>query len=1000
MKKKLTFKFDPNQTHQLAAIENVVQLFEGLPTEERADYRLETDEVIPNFPPEETISEEFLLENLQAIQNSAGLPESINLECDDGMVMEGAGWESWRSPSFTIEMETGTGKTYTYLRTIYELRQHYGFRKFIIVVPSIAIYEGVKKAFQMMEGHFRSLYANEVVFLTPYDGSQISGIKNFASTNFTQILLMTVDSFNKTTNNFYKPSEKLPGEWLPYQYVQATRPILILDEPQSIDNTDKAKEAIRTLHPLFVLRYSATHRIKPNLVYRLTPIDAYRQNLVKKIQAIGITEESSLNRGIFSLESVSIHPIVAKVKTLVERKGIVKEQVISLKQGDNLFDKTHRPEHLQGYRVSEIIAQAGRESIRFENESVLQLSRNNSSSHPDLFRYQIRETIAQHIDLQARLLDKRIKVLSLFFIDKVDNYVADDGIIKQIFDEEFSKLVKNDPYFSKVSADRVRNGYFAKRRNRSGTEEAFDTDSKNAEQREAERQAFNLIMKEKERLLSFEEPVCFIFAHSALKEGWDNPNVFQICTLNQTVSELKKRQEIGRGLRLCVDETGERILADDINILTIVANQSYENFASQLQQEYLEAGEEAPPAPKRPQDSLVTRRDELFNSDDFRSFWQKLCLKTQYVIHIDTDKLIAECIDRFKLVNFPEPRIVVSRGKFVITEYTISLQSVTGETAEIQIGIRTTEDSSVNTLPLDVPSTLKIRARTDLARNYPELRGLKVLEIIDRGDNSIVKFSNKEQSELTKYKPITITSERGNSISNTRVEKIQASHPVFDIIGRAAKSTSLTRATLLRIFQGIESEKQRICLLNPEGFFSLFVNVVKDITTEHIVDNIEFDLDSSSVEYDPEVLFPQQDRLPQKELIIAGERGLYDKVQCDSQVEENFVTDRLRHDQECVVLYFKFPPRFKINFPKIIGNYNPDWGIVRHSPDGKHTLQLVRETKGTTNLDRLRFAQEPLKIKCAQKHFQAIGIDYRVIDGTETDWWSSASQEIQSKLSL
>ena len=268
-------------------------------------------------------------------------------------------------------METGTGKTYVYLRTIYELSQTYGFNKFIIIVPSIAIYEGVKKTFEITESHFRSLYSNKIISLVPYDGAQLSKVRSFATTTYTEIMVMTVAAFNKVTNNLYKPSEKLPGERIAYQFIQETRPILILDEPQSIDNTDKAKEAIRTLHPLFTLRYSATHREKPNLLYRLTPVDAYHQNLVKKIQVIGVTEQENLNRPALVLESVTKSPITAKVKTLVAEKGTVKEEVITLKQRDNLYDKTKRDEHKNGYRVAEIGVKRKDEFVQFENTLTL-----------------------------------------------------------------------------------------------------------------------------------------------------------------------------------------------------------------------------------------------------------------------------------------------------------------------------------------------------------------------------------------------------------------------------------------------------------------------------------------------------------------------------------------------------------------------------------------------------------------------------------------------------
>ena len=993
MAKKLKLKFDANQPHQITAIDSVVKLFEGLPTSDRSDFTL-SDEIIPNLPPDETIYEDFLLENLQAVQNQNNLLESSRLEVDDGMVLEGAGSELWRSPSFTVEMETGTGKTYVYLRTILELRKHYGFSKFIIIVPSVAIYEGVKNAYNSTYSHFRSLYGNEVINLISYDGAQISRVKTFATSSFTEIMVMTDDSFNKITNNLYKPSEKIAGEKLPYQFIQETRPILILDEPQSIDNSEKAKEAIRTLHPLFALRYSATHKVKPNLVYRLTPVDAYRQNLVKKIQVIGIDELESLNRPMLTLESVSQSPIKALVKTLVQKDGIAKLDTITLKQGNNLYDKTHREEHQQGYKVTEISIAKGNEFIQFENTETIRLNENYEPSRPEVLRAQIRETIKEHMQIQQKLFDRDIKVLSLFFIDRVANYTAENGFIRTTFDLEFERLKTQYPHFAKYTASEVRNGYFAKKKSKSGAEESIDTASRNKEEREAEQQAFNLIMKKKESLLSLDEKVSFIFAHSALKEGWDNPNVFQICTLNETVSEMKKRQEIGRGLRLCVDQTGQRIFDDSVNILTVVANGSYEEYAENLQREYAEAGEEAPPKPKRPQQSIAYRRDKIFNSQAFQEFWQKLCQRTNYTVSIDTDRLIQECVNKLNITPFPEPQIVLSRGKFVISEYTISLDSVSGDKATILVSIRDSDGGSNQ--GIGIPNTHELKVRGDLGKLYPILRGFKILEILDRGENSIVKFSDKAQTELTKYKPITLTSEKGQVHSDRTIETIQDTYPVFNLIDRAAKETNLTRATLNKIFQGMEVEQKSVLLRNPEGFASTFITAIKLVVMQHIADNIEFTISSRKLSYDAEELFPLKNSLAQKELIDSGERGLYNVVQRDSDVEERFIK-RLCNDEDNVILYFKFPPKFKINFPKIIGNYNPDWGIVRRDRNGNHTLQLVRETKGTTNLDNLRFVKEPLKIKCAEKHFKAIGIDYRVIDGTEINWWTSANTTVNEE---
>ena len=568
---------------------------------------------------------------------------------------------------------------------------------------------------------------------------------------------------------------------------------------------------------------------------------------------------------------------------------------------------------------------------------------------------------------------------------RVANYTKDDGIIRTIFDREFEQLKTRYPHFQQYIAKDVRDGYFST--NKSG--DAIDTEGRTVAQREAEKKAFTLIMQSKEQLLSFDETVSFIFAHSALKEGWDNPNVFQICTLNQTASEIKKRQEIGRGLRLCVDQEGNRIFDEDINVLTVVANESYEEYAAGLQQEYKDADEEAPPKPKRPQQSTVHRKDELFYSDDFQSFWEKLCQRTKYNISIDSNELIKQCIKQLNNNDFPEPKIVLSKGKFIITEYIIKLESINKNKATICLQTRSTEKENT---PFSVNKEGKFKVRDDLSRKFdePRLRGYKILEIIEDGENSLVRFSDKNQTELYIHQPIVFTSEKGQTPDQETVETLKDNYPVFNLIERAAKETKLTRATLNRIFQGMSEDKKRQIFKNPEGFSSTFITTIKNVATPHIVDNIQFTLDNiSNLAQKVEELFPPKKSLAQKELIEAGERGLYNQVQVDSEVETNFVNRRLIPDEEKVVLYFKFPSSFKVNFPKIIGNYNPDWGIIRQNENGKHTLELIRKTKGRTDTENLRFIHEKLKIDCAKRHFKAIGIDYRVIDDKIFDWWNS-----------
>ena len=415
------------------------------------------------------------------------------------------------------------------------------------------------------------------------------------------------------------------------------------------------------------------------------------------------------------------------------------------------------------------------------------------------------------MEMQQKLYDKGIKILSLFFIDRVANYTKDDGIIRTIFDREFEQLKTRYPHFQQYIAKDVRDGYFST--NKSG--DAIDTEGRTVAQREAEKKAFTLIMQSKEQLLSFDEPVSFIFAHSALKEGWDNPNVFQICTLNQTASEIKKRQEIGRGLRLCVDQEGNRIFDEDINVLTVVANESYEEYAAGLQQEYKDADEEAPPKPKRPQQSTVHRKDELFYSDDFQSFWEKLCQRTKYNISIDSNELIKQCIKQLNNNDFPEPKIVLSKGKFIITEYIIKLESINKNKATICLQTRSTEKENT---PFSVNKEGKFKVRDDLSRKFdePRLRGYKILEIIEDGENSLVRFSDKNQTELYIHQPIVFTSEKGQTPDQETVETLKDNYPVFNLIERAAKETKLTRATLNRIFQGMSEDKKRQIFKNPE----------------------------------------------------------------------------------------------------------------------------------------------------------------------------------------
>ena len=996
----LKLQFDANQPHQTEAVQSTIRLFEGLPR--RAAQFALGDEIVANLPRFEALSESWLYDNIVALHREENAKERSNpqqltlkpeLEMEDGYELEGVGNGSWRYPSFTVEMETGTGKTYVYLRTIHELRKNFGFSKFIVVVPSIAIYQGVIKSFKITRDHFAALYGNETVNLVEYDGSRLSQLRSFATSTFVEILVITLDSFNKATNVIFKPSEQLPGERLPFQFIQETRPILILDEPQNMES-DKAREALRTLHPLLSLRYSATHRTTPNLVYRLTPFDAYQQNLVKKIQVFGVTERENVNRKFLGLEEIKITGgLRARVRTYVDDGGVTKEAELWLKDKEDLFKKTKRPEHKDGYTVKEINAKDN--FVEFENGVILHLNDVIGASRPEIFRAQIHQTIEQHMQIQEKFQRRGIgvKALSLFFIDRVANFTAKDGIIRRLFDEEFEKLKKKYPFYEKMKAVEVRNAYFAKSKPKKGEDdgEAIDTESRNQQEREAEKAAFALIMKDKERLLSFEEKTCFIFAHSALKEGWDNPNVFQICTLNNTVSEMKKRQEIGRGLRLAVNQNGERVLDDEVNILSVIANESYESYVSRLQTESKEDGQTPPANPTRAGKTTAVRKEDVFNSLAFKNFWGKLQRRAAYKINVDTEKLIRECAERINNASVPKATIVIEKGKFIVTDYTLSLVSCGEETCKLNIATRDTDGNSSS------DNTRAFPLRADLARDLHDdrLRGYKIVKIVDDGDNTHVEFGNGQI--LFRGVPLRFQSEQGQKIIERGKLSPTETYPIFNLIDRAAKETGLTRPTVNRIFKSLSTRTQEGIFQNPEGFAGVFITLIKETLANHIVDHIEFFLlekgNLNDWGRDIDDMFPPSKEHPQKELVPASKAGLYDQVQYDSDVEMNFIQQYLNEDDE-VIFYFKFPPKFKLDFPRIIGDYNPDWGVARY--DGtkeKVILELVRETKGGTDIDKLRFTHEARKIRVAEKFFQTIGVNYRVVDDKTADWWKSATEQ-------
>lgn len=631
----MKFKFSKNLEYQNEAINAVVELFDtgkNFFVEEKSIFE-NVGQVVENTL---EIDEKRILKNLQSIQEKNGIEEiSKDLESMD----------------FSVEMETGTGKTYVYLRTIFELNQKYGLKKFIILVPSVAIREGVLKTLEQTQDHFRELHNTNYGYFA-YDSNKLSQVRDFAQAYNIVIMVMTVQAFAGDERLVMRQTpDRFHGE-KPIEMIAQTRPVVVMDEPQNMES-ELSKAAILDLNPLFKLRYSATHKEIHNLVYRLSPVDAYKQGLVKKIQVYGVTYLNTAEM-IFKVKRLEVRNRRGSANLLLEVKradGKYSYRTFDLKAGDELKQKTGNDKYgdlfISDVNLNENFVELS-DGVRYKTEE--------SENKIDLFRAQVSETIKAHFIKQQKLGDM-IKVLSLFFIDKVDNYVQ-GGVLSKIFEEEFEKFKKNYEFFKDKDVKKVHKGYFASRKVKGVVEYKDSTGRESKEDKEA----YNLIMKNKEQLLSMKEDVCFIFSHSALKEGWDNPNIFQICTLRETQSEMKKRQEIGRGLRLPLDVEGNRIDDAEINVLTVVANESYEEYTESLQSEFEEAGYAGDtPKPTNVRERTTVKTTRYLDNDDFKKLWDTVSKKTEFSIELDTKKLVENAVKEINTLDINKLAITVAR---------------------------------------------------------------------------------------------------------------------------------------------------------------------------------------------------------------------------------------------------------------------------------------------------------------------------------------------------
>ena len=689
--------FDPNQQFQLDAINSIVGVFEGQPLS-HGDFSFTIDNKqiispIGGVGNQLTISDEQILKNVQNIQKKNLLPVSTKL---DGL-------------NFSVEMETGTGKTYVYLRTIYELNKIYGFKKFVIVVPSIAIREGVLKNLEITFDHFQNLYSKTPVNYWVYDSKRVSNLRNFAINNNIQILVINIDSFAKDENIINRPNDKLTGK-RPVEFIQATKPIVIVDEPQNME-TEIRKNAIENLNPLCTLRYSATHINRYNMVYSLDPVKAYDLGLVKQIEVDSIVTENDFNDAFVSLKKVynpGKNSVAAKIKIDVNAKEGVKRKVVTAKLGDDLYDLSSKREiYKDGYIINGIDVANG--FIELSNGEMLFTGDTFGDITDDVMKVQIKKTVEEHFLKERIFQSKGLKVLSLFFIDRVANYrsYGSDGTplkgkFAEWFEEAYREVSGKAAYKGLLpfEMDEVHNGYFSQ--DKKGKWK--DTKGNSS----ADDDTFKLIMKNKEQLLNLREPLRFIFSHSALREGWDNPNVFQICTLNETHSELKKRQEIGRGLRLPVNMSGNRIQDATINRLTVIANESYDDFAKQLQNEIEEdcgVSFKGRIKDKRKRGRVKYRKG--FELDEkFKDIWEKIKYHTSYKVDYKTSDLIkkaAEAVEQMPAIK--KALIKTTKTALQFDEY--------GIVADIKASYTTALDGTFR-----IPDALfYIQERTELTRS-------------------------------------------------------------------------------------------------------------------------------------------------------------------------------------------------------------------------------------------------------------------------------------------
>ena len=942
------------------------------------------------------LNDRLILEHLQKVQRENQIKPSESLE---------------GRYNLTVEMETGVGKTYTYIKTMYELNKHYGWSKFIVVVPSIAIREGVYKSFQVTQEHFAEEYGKKIRFFI-YNSAQLTEIDRFASDSSINVMIINSQAFNargKDARRIYMKLDEFRSR-RPIDIIAKTNPIVIIDEPQSVEGK-QTKENLKQFNPLMTLRYSATHKSDSiyNMVYRLDAMEAYNKRLVKKISVKGITESgSTATESYVYLESVNLSKSAPTATLQFDYKGAagIRKITRTVTEGYNLYDNSeHMEEYKQGFVVSRI---DGRDnSVEFINGIKIYAGDViGKVSEEQLRRIQIRETILSHIQRERELFYKGIKVLSLFFIDEVARYKQYDtvgqpmnGIYADMFEEEYNDIINNLQigtgeddylkYLSSITADKTHAGYFS-----------IDKKGKMIDSKVARKEtttddvdAYDLIMKNKELLLDRnpkKSPVRFIFSHSALREGWDNPNVFQICTLKQSSSETRKRQEVGRGLRLCVNQDGERmdtnVLGNDVhnvNILTVIASESYDSFAKGLQNEIAEAVADRPKA--------VTA--ELFIGKvikDDKGNEQVVDDDTGRAIYFDL--IVNGYIDKKGILTdkYYDDK---ANGELKVAE-----EAADSATSVIEI-IDSIYDSRAMKPENARDNNVELQVDEDKLA-MPEFKALwsrinsKSVYVVDFDTDELVRKAIESLNRKLHVSKIYFKVETGSMEQIKSKEELTSgaafmkdeatihgstvkanSNVKYDLVGKLVDETGLTRKAIIQILQGMQPSVFEQFKENPEEFIIKAAALINDEKATSIIEHITYDV--MDEKYDTDVFTDPTIKGRLGVNAMKTKKHLYDHIVYDSTNEQNFVEEL--DVNKNVAVYVKLPDGFYISTP--VGHYNPDWAIAFYEGTVKH-IYFVAETKGSMNSMQLRLIEES-KIHCAKEHFKTISneeVVYDVVD--------------------